>query len=79
MTLLVPLEGRWAYAGAALAAGILAGALGNALRPVKNLEAARAADACGLQERHEFFALGNRAEGPRQGRRRGTGCRLGTI
>lgn len=51
VTLFLPLEGRWAYAGAALAAGILAGALGNALRPVKNLEAARAADACGLQER----------------------------
>ena len=51
VTVFVPLEGRLLYAAALAAGGTLAGALGNALRPVKNEEAARAADGCGLRER----------------------------
>ena len=45
----VPDRGLWAVAVAAAAA--LLTALGNALRPVKNETAAKAADACGLKER----------------------------
>ena len=45
----VPDRGLWALAAAAAVA--LAAALGNALRPVGNAEAAKAADACGLKER----------------------------
>ena len=51
VTLFVPLENRWAAAGLALAGCIVFAAAGNALRPVGNTEAARAADGCGLQER----------------------------
>ncbi|MBR6164504.1 MAG: hypothetical protein IKQ45_01095 [Clostridia bacterium] len=47
----VPLEGKWLWAGAALAACVLLFAAGNAVRPVPAQEAAQAADACGLQER----------------------------
>ena len=45
----VPDRGLWALAAAA--AVTLAAALGNAARPVKNVTAAEAADACGLKER----------------------------
>ena len=47
----MPVPDRWLWAAAAAAAAILAAALGNAARPVKNITAARAADACGLKER----------------------------
>lgn len=51
VSVFVPVPGKWLYAGA-LAAGIpVLFALANALRPLKNLTAARAADDCGLQER----------------------------
>lgn len=51
VTAFVPLEGRWLLAGALAAGCTLAAAAVNALRPVKDLEAARAADGCGLRER----------------------------
>lgn len=51
VSVFVPIQGRWIYAAAAPVLFALAGALGNALRAVKNTEAARAADACGLRER----------------------------
>ena len=47
----VPVPDRGLLAAAACAAVTGLTALGNALRPVKNREAAEAADACGLQER----------------------------
>ena len=51
VTSFVPLPGRWGIAAACAAGFPALGALGNALRPVNPREAARAADACGLQER----------------------------
>lgn len=51
VTSFVPLANRWWIAGACVAGGTLLAAASNALRPVKPLEAARAADACGLRER----------------------------
>ena len=51
VTSFVPLANRWWIAGACVAGGTLLAAAINALRPVKPLEAARAADACGLRER----------------------------
>ena len=51
VTSFVPLANRWWIAGACVAGGTLLAAAGNALRPVSPLEAARAADACGLRER----------------------------
>ena len=51
VTAFVPLENRWWIAGIMVAGGILAGAAVNALRRVRNMDAARAADACGLKER----------------------------
>ena len=47
----VPVPDRGLLAAAITAATAAVTALGNALRPVKNRDAARAADACGLQER----------------------------
>ena len=47
----VPVPDRCLLAAAICAAVTVLTALGNALRPVKNREAAEAADACGLQER----------------------------
>lgn len=49
----VPVPGKGLWAGAAAAGGALLGALAGALRPVKDPEAARAADACGLKQRAE--------------------------
>lgn len=51
VTSFVPLVNRWWIAGACVAGGTLLAAASNALRPVSPLEAARAADACGLRER----------------------------
>ena len=51
VTSFVPLANRWWIAGVCVAGGTLLAAASNALRPVKPLEAARAADACGLRER----------------------------
>ncbi len=51
VTSFVPLANRWWIAGACIAGGTLLAAASNALRPVSPLEAARAADACGLRER----------------------------
>ena len=45
VTSFVPLENRWWIAGIIVAGGILAGAAVNALRRVRNLDAARAAAA----------------------------------
>lgn len=47
----VPVPDKTVYAALLLAAGIPAGAAAGALIPVKNREAATAADACGLRER----------------------------
>ena len=47
----VPVPDRGLWAAAAAAAVMLLTALGNAARPVKDMTAARAADACGLKER----------------------------
>ena len=47
----VPVQDRGLWAAAAIGAAVILTAAGNALRPVKNREAAEAADACGLQER----------------------------
>lgn len=47
----VPVPDRGLLAAGIAAAAALLGALGNALRPVKNTDAAKAADACGLKER----------------------------
>lgn len=47
----VPVPDRGLWAAAAAAAVTLLTALGNAARPVKDVTAARAADACGLKER----------------------------
>ena len=47
----VPVPDRGLWAAAIIAAAILLGACGNALRPVKAGTAAEAADACGLKER----------------------------
>ena len=46
-----PVPDRGLWAAAAAAAVMLLAAAANALRPVKNPEAAKAADACGLKER----------------------------
>ena len=46
-----PIPDRGLWSAAAVAVAILLIALGNAVRPVKNPTAARAADACGLKER----------------------------
>ena len=51
VTSFVPLANRWWIAGACVAGGTLLAAAINALRPISPLEAARAADACGLRER----------------------------
>ena len=51
VTSFVPLANRWIIAAACAAGCPLLGALANALRPVDKGEAARTADACGLQER----------------------------
>ena len=51
VSVFVPVPDRWIAVAALPAAGALAGALANALRGVKDAEAARAADACGLRER----------------------------
>ena len=47
----IPVQDRGLWAAAAAAAVTVLTALGNALRPVRNEEAAKAADACGLKER----------------------------
>ena len=47
----VPVPDRGLWAAAAAAAVMLLTALGNAARPVKDMTAAQAADACGLKER----------------------------
>ena len=47
----IPVQDRALWAAAAAAAVTVLTALGNALRPVRNEEAAKAADACGLKER----------------------------
>ena len=47
----VPVPDRGLLAAGIAAAAALLGAFGNALRPVKNTDAAKAADACGLKER----------------------------
>ena len=47
----VPIPDRWLWAAAIAAAAALLTAAGNALRPVKDVTAAEAADACGLEER----------------------------
>ena len=47
----VPVPDRGLWAAAAAAAVMLLTALGNAARPVKDMTAARVADACGLKER----------------------------
>ncbi len=44
-------EGKWMIAGSVFAGCMLLAGLGNALRPIKDEDAARAADGCGLQER----------------------------
>ena len=63
VTAFVPLENRWWIAGIMVAGGILAGAAVNALRRVRNMDAARAADACGLKERVvTALELGEREE-----------------
>ena len=51
VSVFLPVENRWIPAAALIAGGALLGAAGNALRRVPDAEAARAADACGLQER----------------------------
>lgn len=51
VSVFVPLQNRWILAAAAAGGCVLLGAAVNALRPVKDAEAARAADGCGLQER----------------------------
>ena len=51
VTSFVPLEGRWLIAGALVPGCAVLVALGNMLRPVSSLEAARTADRCGLRER----------------------------
>ena len=51
VTSFVPLESRWAAAGAIAAGCVLLASAANALRPVDNREAARTADRCGLRER----------------------------
>lgn len=51
VSVFVPVPDRWIAAAALPEAGALLGALAVALRPVKDREAARAADACGLRER----------------------------
>ena len=67
VTAFVPLENRWPAAGAALAGGVLLFAAGSALRPVKNREAARTADACGLRER-TVTALETAGRAPAEGK-----------
>lgn len=47
----IPVQDRALWAAAAAAAVTVLTAVGNALRPVRNTEAAKAADACGLKER----------------------------
>ena len=47
----LPVPDRGLWAAAVAAAVMLAAALGNAARPVKDVTAAKAADACGLKER----------------------------
>ena len=51
VTVFVPLENRQPAAALVLAGCVLPAAAVNALRPVRNAEAARAADGCGLKER----------------------------
>ena len=49
--LFTPMEGKWLWAAAPVAAFALAFAAWNALRPVTDRTAAEAADSCGLKER----------------------------
>ena len=51
VSVFVPIGNRWLLCGGIVLAGVLAGALGNGLRPVANREAAKTADGCGLRER----------------------------
>ena len=51
VSVFVPLQNRWILAAAVPTACALLFAAGNTLRPVRDTEAARAADACGLRER----------------------------
>ena len=51
VTSFVPLENRWIIAAGCITGCTLLAAAGNALRPMGAMEAARAADACGLRER----------------------------
>ncbi|MBR5429252.1 MAG: hypothetical protein IK116_01860, partial [Firmicutes bacterium] len=67
--LFVPVPDRCLWAAAGAAAVTLAGALVNALRPVKNTTAAEEADGCGLKER-AITALENGNEPIRQLQRR---------
>ena len=47
----VPVPDKWLWSAGISAAAVLITAAGNALRPVKDMAAAEAADACGLEER----------------------------
>jgi len=58
-----PVPDRGLWAAAAAAAVTLLAALGNAARPVKNVTAAEAADACGLKER-VITAIETEEDGP---------------
>ena len=51
VSFLLPVPDKGIWAAVAVAAGVLSGALGNMLRPVKDRTAAETADACGLEER----------------------------
>ena len=70
----VPVPDRGLWAAAAAAAVMLLTALGNAARPVKDMTAAQAADACGLKER-TVTALEGGDEPIRQLQRQDT-CRV---
>lgn len=70
----VPVPDRGLWAAAAAAAVMLLTALGNAVRPVKDMTAAQAADACGLKER-TVTALEGGDEPIRQLQRQDT-CRV---
>lgn len=69
VSFIVPIPDRGLWAAGIAAAVMLLTSIGNALRPVKNREAAEAADACGLKER-AITALEEGEEPIRQMQRR---------
>ena len=73
VSLLTPVPDKWIQAGVILAAVVILCATAGFLRPVRDGEAARAADACGLQER-AITALETAGDSPMEALQRQDAC-----